>query len=378
MRDVLAIAWGELCRIFRLRPVFSVLVLAPLLYAAFYPQPYLNEVLRDVPLAVVDQDGTVASREFVRRVDASSDVAVAAVLPDLATAEQEVLSRQLDGVLLIPRNFERDLLHGRPAPVALYADASYMLLYQRLSSGVSGVARAFGAEVEAGRLVATGVDPALAAAATDPLPLTAVPLFNPQSGYATYALPAAFVLILQQVLLIGTGLLCTLPRGQDAVAAGPAALVLGRLLAVLPLQGLTLCFYLVAMPWLLGIPRLGPVWQILFTALPFVLAVAGLGQVIAVLFRKPLTVQLVMAAVGLPFFFMAGFAWPPEAIPDFVLLPGHLLPSSTAIEALVAVAQMGASLADVGRHVALLWGLALAYGLFAMLLTAWRGPNPQL
>ena len=54
-----------------------------------------------------------------------------------------------------------------------------------------------------------GVDPGIAAAAADPLPLTTVTLFNPQAGYATYVLPAAFVLILQQTLLMGIGLLAT-------------------------------------------------------------------------------------------------------------------------------------------------------------------------
>ena len=54
------------------------------IYAVFYPQPYLNEALRNVPIAVVDRDGTQASRDLARRVDATPDVAVAMLLPDLA------------------------------------------------------------------------------------------------------------------------------------------------------------------------------------------------------------------------------------------------------------------------------------------------------
>src|SRR4051812_40991110 len=115
----------EFRRIFALRPAFSVLILGVALYAVFYPQPYINEALRDVPVAVVDRDGTASSREFARRVDATPDVAVTQVLPDLATAQREVFARNISGVLVIPKDFERDLLHGRPSPVALYADASY-------------------------------------------------------------------------------------------------------------------------------------------------------------------------------------------------------------------------------------------------------------
>ena len=48
----------EIRRIFTVKPAFSVLILGAAFYALFYPQPYLNEALRNVPIAVVDRDGT--------------------------------------------------------------------------------------------------------------------------------------------------------------------------------------------------------------------------------------------------------------------------------------------------------------------------------
>ena len=146
----------------------------------------------------------------------TADVSIAASFPDQPTAEREVYGRELYGILVIPKYFERDLLHGRASPVAIYADASYFLIYQRISGAVTAVAKTMGAEVETARLIAAHVDPALAAAATDPMPLTTVTLFNPQGGYATYVLPAAFILILQQTLLIGAGLLLNVARQGQA------------------------------------------------------------------------------------------------------------------------------------------------------------------
>ena len=214
MSGLLDVFRHEFRRIFTVKSAFAVMVLGAAFYALFYPQPYLNEALRDVPIALVDRDGTQSSRDLARRVDATPDVAITAELPDVASAEREVYARRVGGILVIPQYFERELLHGRPSPVALYADASYFLIYQRVAGAVAGVARTVGAEIETARLIAIGVDPAIAAVAPDPMPLTAVPLFNPEGGYATYVLPAAFVLILQQTLLMGVGLLSTLP-GAD-------------------------------------------------------------------------------------------------------------------------------------------------------------------
>ncbi|ENN86509.1 putative permease component of ABC transporter [Rhizobium freirei PRF 81] len=372
MKSVLTVCRIELGRVLSLKPAFSVLIVATIIYAVLYPQPYRTEALRHVPIAVVDLDGTDSSRELARRVDASADVAVVAVLPDQTSAEREVHARNLFGILVIPQYFERDLLHNRQSPVALYADASYFLIYQRISGGVTAVAKTMGAEVETARLIAARVDPRIAAAASDPMPLTAVPLFNPQGGYATYILPAAFILIMQQTLLIGVGLLGT--YRNDALKTGPAAsigpisVVAGKLLAYLILEAVVMPFYLIVIPYLYNIPRLGTPLSIFIFALPFVLAVSALGLVIAGLFRSPLTVQLVSAALGIPFLFLAGFSWPTEAMPPLLHAIATVLPSTSAINGIVAVSQLGAPLPYVRQPFLTLWILAAVYTVIAILL----------
>lgn len=365
MKSVFQIWRAELRRMVSLKPVRSVLIGAAILYAAFYPQPYVNEALRDVPIVLVDLDRSSISRDFARRTEATEGVSIQPTAADLATAERQVLARKAYGILVIPRDFERDLLHGRAAPVALYADASYFLLYQRVSGAVTGVAKTIGIEIETARLIASGTDPAIAATATDPLALTLVPLFNPQGGYATYLLPAAFVLILQQLLLIGAGLLGTLPGDRTG---HPISRVIGKLLAYLTLQTIVLPVYLIGLPYLYAVPRLGSLEALGAVAVPFVLAVSSLAMVLAAVCRTPIRVQLATAALGLPFFFVAGFSWPTEAIPPALQALAGLVPSSTAIEAFVAVNQMGADLADLQPQLARLWGLAAGYTVLAMLL----------
>lgn len=373
MSGLLFVFRHEVRRIFTLRPVFSVMILAIVLYSVFYPQPYRTEALRNVPIAVIDLDGTDSSRQFSRRLDASADLSIAEVLPDQASAEREVYARNVYGVLVIPKYFERDLLHGRAAPIALYGDASYFLINSRVSGAVNALAKTIGAEVETGRLIAAFVDPAIAAAAPDPMPTTAIPLFNPQGGYATYILPAAFVLILQQTLLIGVGLLGTYPDPDQAevlARAGATVRIGGRLLAYLLLEAVIFSYYLIVLPYLYGIPRLGPPGAILLVALPFVLAVAGLGMIVAKLVRSPIVVQLVCAAIGMPFLFLSGFSWPGDAIPEPLRSIALIVPSTSAINAIVNVSQLGAELSDVRSQVLSLGVLAFTYVMLAIALEA--------
>ncbi|SDP39419.1 ABC transporter permease [Phyllobacterium sp. OV277] len=379
MSGVVGVYRHELKRIFELKAIFSTLFVAALIYAVYYPQPYRNEALRDVPVAIIDLDGTTSSRELARRIDASSDVAVAMVLPDLATAEREVFKRTLSGAVVIPLNFERDLLHGRSSPISLYADSSYFLIYSRVAGAVTGVARAYGAEVETARLIGFGINPAVAASAVGPMPLVSIPLFNPQSGYATYLLPGAFAIIMQQTLLIAVCLLATMSNKPSAANlhisyAGAISSVLGKLAAYLTIAAVIVPFYFILLPYFYNIPRLGSIVVILVAAIPFVLSVSALGLVLGSLFRSPLAVQLTAAALGMPLFFLSGFSWPIEAVPPFLRALSQLIPGSIAIAAMTQVVEMGASIADIRNQFLGLWALALGYTILAALLE-WRGSN---
>ena len=68
----------ELRRILGVRGAFIMLVIAPVVYGIYYPQPYLNQILRKTPIVVVDNDLSELSRNIVQTLDASGAVKVAA------------------------------------------------------------------------------------------------------------------------------------------------------------------------------------------------------------------------------------------------------------------------------------------------------------
>ena len=92
-----------------------------------------------------------------------------------------------------------------------------------------------------------------------------------------------------------------------------------------------------------------------------------MGQAAGAWFRYPETPTLVFLATALPQFFTTGFAWPREAIPQAVLTFGYIFPADFAIQGLVRINQLGASLPEVSDQWRGLWVLALAYFVLAVL-----------
>ena len=101
-------------------------------------------------------------------------------------------------------------------------------------------------------------------------------------------------------------------------------------------------------------------------AVPFVLSVSFLAQFVSLWFKRRETAVVLFIAVSLPLFFMVGVSWPVEAIPDAIRSASRIFPSTSAIDGLVRVNQMGASLHDVWRNWTSLWALTAIYGLLAV------------
>src|SRR5262249_39622688 len=173
------------------------------------------------------------------------------------------------------------------------------------------------------------------------------PVFNPVGGYASYIVPAAFVLILQQMLLIGASMLTVVALAQGLGGAFTSAL--GRGVAHLTVFLPALALYFIMLPRIYGFSALGQPLQLLALASVFVLATSFMRQAVAAWFKHPETPTLIFLGTSLPQLFLAGFSWPREAIPKPVLAAGTIFPSDLAIDGLVRIDQLGASLWEVAH-----------------------------
>ena len=355
---------SEWRRVLGTRSAFTLLFLAPLIYGIYYPQPYLNQILRKLPIAVVDNDLSDLSRQIVETLDASGALRVAVRARTLAEARAAIDRGEAFAAVDIPSGTERDVLKGITAHIPIYADATYLFIFR---STASGVATAIGTLTS--NLVSRGArsDGSLIQAklaSMSPADVLLQPIFNPVGGYASYVVPAAFILILQQTLLIGAAMLT---RAALAKGGGAFAGVFGRGVAHLTIYLPAVALYLVVLPRIYGFSTLGHLPQLVALATIFLLATSFMGQAVGAWFTRPENATILLLATSLPQFFMAGFAWPREAIPDVALAFGRLFPADSAIDGLVRVNQLGASISEVAHDWFWLWCLAVGYFVLAVI-----------
>jgi ABC-2 type transport system permease protein len=254
-------------------------------------------------------------------------------------------------------------------------DATYLFLYKSAATGIADAVGSVDSNLAAGGARIDGSLARAALAVASPADVLLQPVFNPVGSYASYIVPAAFILILQQTLLMGSAML-TWPALQTS-GGRVIANVLGRTLAHLALALPALLLYLVVLPRIYGFPALGRPGELFVLAVPFVLATSLLGQAVGARFRNPETPVLLFVALAIPVLFLVGFAWPVEAIPRVVLAVGSVVPSGFAIDGLVRLNQTGAGLHDVIEDWAGLWCLTGIYFGLALASAAFHRKSPH-
>jgi ABC-2 type transport system permease protein len=369
--------FAEIRRIVSDKGARGFLILAPLVYALLYPQPYVGQLLRALPVAVVDHDHSEISRRFLLTLNAHEALSVAVRTDDLDEAKQALAERRVFGIVTVPEGTERDILTGDRAHIAAYVDSAYFLIYSRTLQGFSESAGVLNQEIAAHGARADGSRAHIGLVKVSPVDAQSEPLFNPTGGYGSYVVPAAFILILQQTLLMGAASLsgAAFELGGRKLRASRSSwkAICGQALAHLCVVFPAFVLYLGVLPRLYGFSVLGRGWDLALMAIPFILSVSLLAQFVGAWFKRRESAVLLFIAVSLPLFFTVGVAWPPEALPENLRLLSRIFPSTSAIDGLVRINQMGATISEVSFDWINLWILTAVY--FVLAVAAGRLAN---
>ena len=300
------------------RGAFGLIVLAPIIYGVLYPQPYLGQLVRAIPIAVVDDDSSEVSRQLIQALNAHEAVRVAARPTTLAEAQAALARREVFGIVDIPAGTERDVMAGRQARLRGLCRFRLLPALQPHRPGHPGVRAAPSPPTSCPREARPdGSLYRAALARSSPVEVLNQPLFNPTGGYASYVVPAAFLLILQQTLLMGVG-----DAGRRGLAQADR---LARRARRRRASDTALAHLLLALPaprcsWSCcrgstASRRTTHLGDLLACSLPFILSVSFLGQFVSTWFKRRETAVLLFIAFSLPLFFLVGVSWPVEAIP---------------------------------------------------------------
>lgn len=366
--DVASLEWNFIRRD---KPLIVIFVVALIAYSLIYSLIYAPEIYTNVRVAMVDYDNTPESRKMLRALDAAPFIEKAAEPSSLEQAKEMFLRREVSGIIVIPKNFEKDVLSGIKTNFVVYADGSYFLAYKQTFFGAIDAMLAENSKIEMQRFELAGKSDVDAKFLSEPLQLKSQFLFNRYSGYATFLIPCVLILIIQQTLLIGIGMIAGVWNERKLYRLNYfingkrrfsfAEIISGRALLYLGFELILFCYVIFIEYKLFNFPAQASIVSLFSFIVPYLLACIFLAITLSVMFKYRETAIITFFATSVPLLMLTGISWSEQAIPQWMVTLGNLFPSTPAINGFVRMQTMGASFDYVMPEYIHLWILC---GLF--------------
>jgi len=310
--------------------------------------------VRNIRLAVLDQDATRESRELVAAFTASGYFTVTDRLTRLREADPLLARGDARMVLVIPPGFSADLAAHRPAPVQALVDGG--------DANTAAIALNY-----AGAVVTAYSAGAVLQGPAPPLPVTAETRvwFNEELKSSNMIVPGLVAVIMMIIAAMLTALTIAREweRGtMEQLAATPVhrvEVILGKLLPYLGIGLIDIAVAIVVGKTVFDVPLRGSPLYLVGTSFLFLCGACGLGIAISAAIKSQLlATQVAMLATYLPALLLSGLMFDINAMPPFLRGVTFLVPARYFI-----VVTRGVFLKGVGPHV--LWIQGFAMMLFA-------------
>ncbi len=348
--------------------VLIFFLLVPLAYPLLYSFIYTREVVREVPVAVVDDSQSSLSRRYLRHIDATADVRLMAHCANMEEARTLMRQRDAYGIIYIPESFSRDLNRHQQTSVRIYSDMSGLLYYKALLMANTDVSLDMNADIKVER--AGNTTEQQDKVTEHPIAYEEVSIFNPQNGFAAFLIPAVLVLIIQQTLLLGVGMSAGTAREHNAFRhlipinkrhTGLLRIVFGKAAAYLLIYIPISVYVFGVVPHMFGLNQIGAPTDLLLFLIPYIIACIFFAMTVSGLVHHRETSIILVVFSSVPLLFISGVSWPGSAIPELWRPLSYVFPSTFGINGFVRINNSAATLSQVQNEWFALWLQAIAY-----------------
>lgn len=327
--------WREIGWLRRRPFLLALSTIVPLILMAVLTLVFSAGLATNLPIGVIDRDGSDLSRTIIRMVDATPDVAVAERISDLAEGRQAILAGRIRGLLLLPQYLERDVRAGRRPEVVFFYNAQTLTTGNLALRGINAAIPAAAAGIRVSLRTAKGQAVEAAQAALQPIPVQTHALFNPTLNYVHFLLAALLPSILQVIIVTTSAYSLGLDvetrhrlRILSRLGGGIWPAVAGKLL---PYTFLFLVVLGIADAVLFGyfeLPLRGSPALLVTAGLLFILACQLLGALLALLLRPVASAISIATLLTAPAFGFMGVGFPRIGMNAFAYGWGMLLPGT--------------------------------------------------
>jgi ABC-2 type transport system permease protein len=314
--------------------------------------------VRNVPLAVFDQDRSAESRNLLAAFSATDYFQIAYEADSDAQVEALIGSGAARNGLIIPPDYAELVTAGRPAQVAFIVDGSDPSVAQTSLQAATLIGQQHAFQLVTERLAANGQTGLL----TLPFEVRTSVWYNPDLVSAFYMVPA-----LIGIILLSTAIVRERERGTIeqllVTPIRPWELLVGKIAPYVLIAFWDTIEILVVGTLIFKVPINGSVPLLLLLTGLFLVTTLGIGLLISTIARTQQEAMMTAIFFLLPNIFLSGFFFPIAAMPIVLQWVTYIIPLRYFLDIVRGIVLKG-----VGIEA--LWPDVIALAIFGLLIMA--------
>jgi ABC-type multidrug transport system permease subunit len=337
-RGLGAILFKEFITVLRDPMTLFFMLFPPLIEMIAFGYALDNDV-RHMAMAILNEDRTVESRQFLDRFVNTETFRIVGEVQNVQQLASEIRKGHAYVGLQIPPHFTRDLRAGHPAQVQMLIDGSNSTTALQALNTALGVALTQSVEMmmrESDRR-------------TVPIEIRPQILYNPTMRSPNFFVPGVIGVVLQIGTTFATAMAVVRERERgtlEQLLVSPLSrwgLMLGKLVPYLCIGMLMAILLFAIMRFIFAVPIAGSVVAMMLSTLVYVFALLSLGLLVATKAENQMQALQMSMTFIMPSVFFSGFIFPRETMPWIFYAIGALLPTTYFIDLMRAIILRGAS-----------------------------------
>ena len=373
MRIVIFLLQKEFLQIFRNKAMLPIIFVIPIVqllvlsFAATYE-------LKEAKFALIDRDQSIASREFISKLQATGYFILQGELFSKDEAQNQLDKGEITFILEIPRDFQQSLSSNEPTNIQLVIDAVDGSVANLINSYVNSIVRDY--SVEKSTNIRIGGTQNIEQFSIKKISPQAINWYNPNLDYITYMVPGILVILVSMIGLFLSGMNIVREREIGTIEqlnVTPITkfqFMVGKLVPFWMIGMFDLLLGLALARFGFQIPFLGSLTTILIIAGIYLVLIQALGLFISTITETQQQAMFIAWFIMVVFILMGGLFTPIESMPMWAQKLTLANPIAYFIKIMRMVLLKGAGWKEV--YVMVLIISAMATGLLAVSVNRYK------
>ncbi len=359
-----AVLVKEFIQMRRDRLTFAMMIGLPIVQLMLFGFA-INSDPRHLPTLVEIADDGPLSRAVLAAMQNSTYFDFQGAVGGIEEGEVALRRGTANFVVVIPQNFERDVVRGKSPEILIAADASDPSATGGAVSALNGIVEVAIRETLTGPLARPATQPAFSVVVHRE--------YNPEGKTSTNIVPGllAVILSMTMVMITAVAIVKESERGTMemliATPVRPAEVMAGKILPYVFVGYVQTFVFIVAARLVFGVPFEGSVAAFFVGFNLFIVVNLALGFLISTAARSQMQAMQLSFFTILPSILLSGFMFPFAGMPGWAQALGQAVPATHFLRLVRKVMLKGGGLADVGGDLMAMLAILAVISVIAML-----------